>query len=306
MDSGVWTKEVETHLGPVRFSLSIPRLLEVPAPDEPPASELGPGEQVRRLLDAAEEWGGRCQVLLARRALEVQPDCAEAYLLLAQMASTPERELELYDRARTFAAEALAAEGGLDWEDTQTLVYLDARQEMARGLHALGRPEEAASHLEDLLRLDPTDSMLREDLAALYIELGRETDALGLFEAPGTDRLPGGAFNRALLLFRREGDSPEARSELRAALRMNPAVPEFLLPRDRWARREISFGERQIAAHLYASSARHLWKATPGALTWLARSSQSSEAPRPALASGRKNRTKKKRKQRRRKGKKRR
>jgi tetratricopeptide (TPR) repeat protein len=280
MDRGRWEKSVPTHLGPLRFVLSLPDLLAL-TPGEADASG-----QVRDLLDMAHHWGGRRGVLLARRALALRPDSSEAYLELADAAPDPAQALDLYDRARELAEQRLETCSGEEDEDTveddendeddegpSIANVLRAWAGKAAFLSALGRREEAVEHLLELVRLDPLDFTGEQDhLACLLLELGREDEAEALIEDPWAEGLTGPAYNRALLAFRREGDSSGARLALHQARRTNPFVPSALLPQSGFElpRRAVLDEDDEVDALVYAETAERTWRSTPGALTWLA------------------------------------
>jgi tetratricopeptide (TPR) repeat protein len=317
MDRGRWEKDVPTHLGPLRFVLSLPDLLAL-LPGETDA-----GGQVRDLLDMAHHLGGRRGVLLARRALVLHPDSSEAYLELADAAPDPARALDLYDRARELAEQRLDAlskeeeeddsendaeddaedDSENDSENDEGLSFanvLRAWAGKAASLSALGRREEAVEHLLELVRLDPLDFTGEQDrLACLLLELGREDEAEVLIEDPGAEGLTGPPYNRALLAFRREGDSAGARRALRIARRINPLVPSALLPQagfelpERTAH-DAHYEDDGVDALIYADTAERTWRSTPGALTWLAQRMEDTDLG--AQRGGKKNRGKRPRK----------
>jgi len=79
----------------------------------------------------------RCQ--LAQQALAICPDCADAYVLLAENAASRGEALDLYTRGvaageRALGAQALQEYAGHFWGFLQTRPYMRARE----GAHALG------------------------------------------------------------------------------------------------------------------------------------------------------------------------
>lgn len=92
------------------------------------------------------------------------------------------------------------------------------------------------------------------------------------------------AYTRALLAFRRGGDTEEARSRLREAVRTNRHVPAYLLGRKPLPRRlpeYVGFGDENEAV-AYVSQNAGVWMRTPGALVWLAAAAGKSLRPRRA------------------------
>jgi hypothetical protein len=113
LDAGRWEKRVSTAEGEVRFVLSLPEIL---APDEEPlpletfSLEPYPQSRAEELLERAEQAWGRREVLLARQALEVWPDCADAYNLLARRAPDRESAARLYELGMAAGERAMGAE----------------------------------------------------------------------------------------------------------------------------------------------------------------------------------------------------
>ena len=203
---------------------------------------------------------GREAIRLARRALEVWPDCAEACLVLADRAPDAERALPL------FAAAMAAAERVPGPEAAGT--YLARRSGLAETLITLGRKEEAAGHLRELLRLDPGDGMGAFHLLAdLLLDLDRDDEATELLDRYPDEELAGALLTRALLAFRREGDSSEARRRLRRGVKANPLLPRFFLG---YVGKAGPAGPEPSEGHLgRVFYSRSIWERTPGALGWL-------------------------------------
>jgi hypothetical protein len=114
LDAGRWEKRVSTAEGEARFVLSLPGLLE-PEDEEPvpiPASAEAPSprDRAEELLARAERALGRRGVLLARQALEVWPDCADAYAFLARRAPDRESAARLYELGMAAGERAMGAE----------------------------------------------------------------------------------------------------------------------------------------------------------------------------------------------------
>src|SRR5690625_4030271 len=111
--------------------------------------------------------------------------------------------------------------------------------------------EEAIGHYEDMLRLNPDDNQgIRYLLLDALLEVGREGDAAVLAETYGDDEAAAAFWARALLAFRRSGDTPAARRALKKAQEANPHVADFLLKRKRLPKESpvlIGFGDESEA-----------------------------------------------------------
>jgi tetratricopeptide (TPR) repeat protein len=278
IDSGRWEKQVKTARGPLRFRLALPDLLE----GGEPLSTSGKDSQelaADLLCEAQQEARGRRRILLARRALEICPEFAEAYEFLGDLAPDAESALDLYTRGLALAERELGPEvfeehAGSFGDLFETQGYMGLRTSIAETLAKLNRPEEAVVHYEEMLRLDPGDSLglVRYSLLDLLLKLERYEQAEELLLRYPEDTEIEWPYTRALLAFRREGeDSPETQRLLREALRRNRYVSDFLLemkplPED------LSIPPRpgnETEAALYAGAAMDLWESTPGALDWL-------------------------------------
>jgi tetratricopeptide (TPR) repeat protein len=243
------------------------------------------GEQ--RPVDVAEEivyeaWRApnpEQAVLLAMKALEVSLDCADAYNLLAELvADSLEKAIELYQEGvrageRALGKQIFEEEVGHFWMILETRPYMRARAGLAQCLWEAGRRAEAVEHCWDMLRLNPKDNQgIRDLLMPCLIELGRDEEAEKLFQQFKDDGMAIWKYSRALLDFRKHGDSPIAQQSLQVALEENEHVPAYLLGRRKLPRQLPGYygpGDENEAVH-YAFDNKGAWKATPGALEWLA------------------------------------
>jgi tetratricopeptide (TPR) repeat protein len=305
LDAGRWEKRVSTAEGEARFVLSLPDLL-APAETAPgppnPLSALrfleqsmrrsereptdGPSLQDRAedLLERAYQARGHRATLLARQALEVWPDCADAYNLLARRAPDPESRARLYELGMAAGERAIGPEAFEDaghfWGLLETRPYMRARLGLAETLANQGRLGEAAEHFQEMLRLNPGDNQgVRHTLVNLLIALDRDEEAWKLADSYPDD----GAlleFPRALLRFRGEGDSPEARKSLKQAVRANRFVPGVLLgTREPSPQAGYYSPGRESEAALYLDLSLDTWAGTKGALAWLR--ARTAPPPRP-------------------------
>jgi len=234
--------------------------------------------QAQDLMYEAFDARGARRVALAHEALAISPDCADAYVLLAEdTASSLEEARELLEKGVAAGERALGPvsfeeDVGHFWGILETRPYMRACAALAETLWALDRREEAVEHQRELLRLNPNDNQgirYRQAEWLLWLEHDEELD--GLFAAYEDDGAAAFVYARALTAFRRQGDSAEARRLLVAAEGQNPFVPGYLTGRKRLPKRlpdYIGFGDDNEAVD-YAASAAALWASVPGALAWL-------------------------------------
>ena len=233
-------------------------------------------ERAADLLEQALEACGRRQIQLAREALELDPDNADALDILARRAGDPEQRLALYRQALDAGRRAIGDEFdslvGHFWGFVQTRPYMRARVGLAMALRDLGRHQEALDHFLEMLRLNPNDNQgIRDLVPATLLALGRNQDVLDFTRKHGRDdAVP--AYAAALATFRLKGNSADARKDLAHAVRVNPHVPHHLA-RDTRPESESEFGYspgRPSEAIYCLDELGVAWRATPGAVQWIA------------------------------------
>ena len=235
-------------------------------------------QKAQELIYEAFDASGKCRVDLARRALEVCRDCADAYVLLAEEANTSiEKAKELYEQGvkageRALGPEMFKNDAGYFWGILETRPYMRARAGLAQCLWTLGRREEALEHYRDMLRLNPNDNQgIRYILANCLLDAGQEQELEKLLEQYGDDIAATWPYTRALLLYRQEGPSIRAKKALSEAKTCNRFVPPYLLGKKRLPRHlpeYVGIGDEPEAI-AYAADALEIWQKTPGALNWL-------------------------------------
>jgi tetratricopeptide (TPR) repeat protein len=254
-----------------------------------PAADTPLGRAQEFLDQAFRETSPHRRVELARKALEASPDCADAYVLLAEHAPNRAEALALYETAlaaaeRTLGPEMFQEGVGHFWGILQTRPYMRARLGLANLLWVHGRREEAVGHLQDMLRLNPNDNQgVRYALAGHLLALNRDADLAALLDQYPHEGSAAWAYNRVLLAFRREGDTPQSRRLLDAARKANKHVIDYLTGR-KYPPLEMpdhySPG-KESEAIIYVADSLAGWKAA-GAIAWLR--SQDREAAGKAAA----------------------
>jgi len=243
-----------------------------------------PLEQAQDLMYDAWEASGSRRVKLARQALEISPDCADAYVLLAEEARSLRDAKKLYEQGVAAGERALGPqmfdEGvGHFWGIIETRPYMRARQGLASCLWQLGERRQAIEHYTDMLRLNPGDNQgIRYSLVHCLLREGDDAAVGKLLGQYEDDAMAEWAYTRALWLFRREGAGRKADAALRKALKQNTFVPAYLLGKKRLPRSlpaYVGLGDESEAVS-YAASALGEWRKTPGALEWLSNSLSAS------------------------------
>lgn len=169
-----------------------------------------------------EAWEARSNaealLRLARAALEVCAECADAYCLLAELeARDLTSKAELYRKGveageRALGRETFARDAGHFWSVLETRPYMRARWALAECSWRLGERAQAVEHAHELLRLNPNDNQgVRHTLLAWLVELDRDRDAAALLAEYDEDIYAGWLYTRALLAFRSAGATKSAR-----------------------------------------------------------------------------------------------
>src|SRR5271154_6085758 len=103
------------------------------------------------IYDAWENDHPTMRVALARKALTISPDCADAYVILAEVAVTPAQALEFYRQGVDAGERVLDKEGferdvGHFWGILETRPYMRARAALAQCLWDRATHDEALAH----------------------------------------------------------------------------------------------------------------------------------------------------------------
>jgi len=244
---------------------------------ESPARELTPLERAQELAYDAMEAQGRLRIKRARQALAISEDCADAWVLLAEEASTADAAITRYERALLAGASALgdrfASLRGEFWGHLETRPYMRARLGLAGALRELGRHDEALAHYRALLELNPGDNQgVRYLLLTALLERGLNEEAGVLLAEHEHDLQALWPYGRLLWRLRVDRGSPETREAFDAAIQANPYVVSYLLdpdsiPFDRPP--HFALHSREEAAYV-AETLADVFAATDGAREWLA------------------------------------
>ncbi len=239
------------------------------------------------IYQAWDEHKPQKRIRLARQALKISPNCADAYVLLAEEeAETIEEAYKYYLKGKQAGERALGEDyfqenEGHFWGILETRPYMRARQGLAACLAVMGRLDEAIAHYREMLRLNPGDNQgIRYALLTQLVAAKADDEAWQLLDEYPGDDMAAWAYTRALLAFRKKGDSPQAIAALRRAIRQNPHVPALLLgdkPMPETPPEYTIFGDESEAVAYVYEDFNNWWK-TRGAIAWL-RAQQGSAPP---------------------------
>jgi hypothetical protein len=214
---------------------------------------------------------------LAIQAVEVDPNCIDARMLLAQvdcrdgqtfLAETKEI-VECGERA--LGKKFFKENAGYFWGLLETRPYMRARASLAEQLASAGRREEAIGHYEDMLRLNPGDNQgLRYALLGQYLVLGNLDCARQLFEQYPDEWSAFFAWGRVLERFT-ASDLEGASAALQAAREHNRHVEKYLTGKKKVPKNSPGFyspGEDNEAV-ICMREIGEAWQCQPGAIEWL-------------------------------------
>gem|GEM_PF-3227175 len=209
----------------------------------------------------------------------------------AQLALTVEEAIEFQQRAFDVAAKKLGnlkRYEGRFWSEPKTRPYLIARLSLARYLWEAHRTQEARTHLEELLAINPDDQQgARYRLLKLLVDTNCWNDAEQLMTLHSDDAVADMQFTAVLASFRRAGDCEKTRGLLKNAMRHNRHVVSELLcepPSD-----DVEDDSAELESHMmilgglseardHAQGFRAAWRTTPGAISWLRTAAHQIEA----------------------------
>ena len=199
-----------------------------------PDDDTPPARAQALLMRAYQSGSDEQAVKLAREALDAWPDCADAYVLLAENSRNAREASDQYAKGVAAGERALGPETFRDtvghfWLVLETRPYMRARLGLAQALWVMGRRDDAVGHTQELLRLNPNDNQgVRYILAPWLLELGHDEPLGALLKQFEDDGSALWAFLKALRAFRLEGDTAAARKLLSAAKKANKFVVEYL------------------------------------------------------------------------------
>jgi tetratricopeptide (TPR) repeat protein len=229
------------------------------------------------MYQAFEEADEQRRLRFAKRALEICPNCADAYVVLAEHAQNGKEALALYQQGvgageRALGPNAFERDVGHFWGILETRPYMRARLGLAHTLWTVGRREEAVQHLEEMLRLNPGDNQGgRYTLASFLLLLDRDGDLARLLQQYPDETSATWAYTKAVLAFRQQGDTQETRHLLEEARKTNKHVTAYLLAQKFPPPEQPSYYSPGVEneALNYVAGFMAGWKDTPGAVAWL-------------------------------------
>jgi tetratricopeptide (TPR) repeat protein len=241
----------------------------------PPANDK---ERALDLCYQAQGQHSRRELQLIREALRLDPDCAEAYVLLARRESDPAEAEKHYRRGVEAGRRSLGEAAFRDpdypfWGTLESRPFMRALFGLGDVLEMQGRAEEAADVFADVLRLNPGDNQgARYRYVPLLIATGRLDAAREMIhsEEYRDDISALWDFAAALISFK-QGRAAEAAQLLAKAAGRNPHVipllkdPEAGPPGMSGTWSPGAPSEAEMVVDLLGGA----WRSDPEAMQWL-------------------------------------
>jgi tetratricopeptide (TPR) repeat protein len=241
-----------------------------------------PLEEAQELAYQAMEAAGKRRETLARQALAISPDCADAYVVLAESSSDLAKARQFYEEGMQAGERALGAEMFADitgqfWGFIESRPYMRAREGLAHVLWGLGEREAAIGHFQEMLRLNPNDNQgVRYNLASWLLAVGGEQELQQLDALLKQFPEEGSAFwayTTLLLKLRQNEMGKAADAALEEAMTSNPFVPFYLLgilPFPKQPPDYYGFGDQNEAVIYLEEGGVEAWIKREDDIAWLA------------------------------------
>jgi tetratricopeptide (TPR) repeat protein len=248
---------------------------ENPIPSLPPEA-LTPQEKAQDLIFEARELHNNEGVEKIYEALRLDPDCIEAFELLAELEPIPEAAIAFYEKGiaigrKKFDADFIKEHKGHFWQIHETRPFIRCLGAQAECMVAMGRRHESIPVFEEVIELNPHDNTgIRFMFLPLLVHLDQNKEYLK-YDKIFDDQITAAAlFTRALYQFKNTSSSAKSANALREAKRANKYVVKLLISSDYQPAliSEYSIGSLE-EAQLYVAMNKTIWHETEGAINWL-------------------------------------
>lgn len=235
-----------------------------------------PAEKAQDLMYEAFGAQGKKRITLAKKALEIYPDCADAHVLLAdEEAKTLDAAIALFQRGveaglRSFPPNWKENWTGSFWSVLETRPYMRAKLGLAECLTEAGEIGQAITHYREMISLNPNDNQgVRYELATLLLTEQKDSEVRVLMALYPEDPSSLWHYVEALLVYRRDGPGPTAIAALEEAFAVNRYVPLFLVAGGVPEQPDTyGFGDASEAIVIIHLMAR-AWTSTPDYMPWV-------------------------------------
>jgi tetratricopeptide (TPR) repeat protein len=216
---------------------------------------------------------------LAAQALDMDPECADAYVIMDLELSECSQDSAVWMEKASACARKLLGEKYFQEHEGDfyrfccTHTYMQSRQVLAMAYWDLRRQTDAIEICWELLRLDPIDYMeIRYMLFDYLLVENRLPEIFRLLNKfPGTHYAQW-EYNKALYYYKLHGPAhAETLEQIGKAVQMSPLILKQLLRKGRPPRAEFIDYEpgTKEEAIAYMCESAEAWDLTPNAIKWL-------------------------------------
>ncbi len=172
-------------------------------------------------------------------ALQLDPECPEAFLEMASISNTPEAAMKWYSQCMQYTMEQLGSErfnALMDefkeqpWHQVELHTYLKAKVSLAEKLFQEGYYEVATLHFKDMMEWNPTDDIfIRHFLMIALLCENRLDEAQVLKMEFPSDLTAQWYYSKAFLQYKLEGGSRRSNRLLMRAFKRNLWAAVYVL-----------------------------------------------------------------------------
>ncbi len=176
------------------------------------------------------------QIKLAKEALEIYPDCVDAYLIIAEnetdiLGKTYPLLCKAVEAGRRDLGEKIFSEvKGHFWGYTKTRPFMRAMSDLSDCLVFMKKYDEAIAVAKEMLELNPGDNQgMRYNLLTMYGLAKKYTEMENLLNQKEykDDVFAGWAYGRVLISYIKNGDCKLTETAIKEAMKVNKYIPEY-------------------------------------------------------------------------------
>lgn len=241
-----------------------------------PTEALSIQEQAEDLVMEAYELPASKAKANVEKALQLDPDCIQAYEYLGSLEKTAERAASAFEKGiaigrKKFGGKYLKEHMGMFWGFHETRPFMRCLHSYADCLYAMGKVKECVAILEEMILLNPSDNQGARDHLMLYLILLDENEKFTKYAKMYKDgAMSFSLFNRALFAFKTQGDTPDAAKKLHKALENNKFVAKRLIANKMILNLPEYYGiGDDDEAKFIVQASLPIWNKTKGAIDWL-------------------------------------
>jgi tetratricopeptide (TPR) repeat protein len=233
-------------------------------------------QSAQDLIYDAFEVVGNQRYKLAEQALKLDPNCVDAYVILAEKATSLDEALTWYEKGMRIGEKKLGKaffveNKGHFWGLIETRPFMRAKLDYAMALYDLGEKNQATKQYEELLVLNPNDNQgVRYLLFIAYVDLGQLKKTHQLL-SKYDERTAQGLYNKVLLELLENGFTPRATKLFKEAKKQNKYVISYLTGKKTLPAHQpdyYGFGDDNEAI-IYVNEHLHLWMKINGIHEWI-------------------------------------